>query len=208
MRADQPRGCAMSGALALVVIGLWAGLGRWVWRSFVASRVPSARVRAATVAFALAWFVVPVGDELVGAIEFRHLCREIPPTRFHGPAAVGPGAFFDERGNRRWRSDDEFLAIRRGNSEWGRLWDRSSERKTLTRWPMEIVEIRDTLSDRATGRVVIESYFRGSGGGWLNEAIPGDFISGYGCWSQGAWPGDQDLIAFDPTAVRTEGVSR
>ena len=198
----------MSGVLALVVIGLWAGLGRWVWRGFVASHVPPARARLAAAAFGLAWFVVPIGDEMLGAIEFRHLCREIPPARFHGPAVVGPGAFFDERGNRRWRSEEEFLAIRRDTSEWDRLWDRASERQTLTRWPMEIFQIRDTLSDRTTGRVVIESYFRGSGGGRLNEAIRGDFISGYGCWSQGAWPGDHDLIAFDPTAVRTEGVGR
>ncbi len=198
----------MSGVLVLVVVGLWGHLGRWVWRNFVAPRVPAARSRVAGVAFAIAWYVVPVGDEILGAVEFRRLCEAIPPTRFHGPIAVGPGAFFDEQGNRKWRTDDEFSAIRRGSEDWRSIWDSGSETTILARWPMKIVQIRNTQVERATNRVVVESYLRGSGGGWLNEALRGDFISGYSCLSKGVWPRDQDTIVFDPSAVRTGGVSQ
>lgn len=198
----------MSGVLALAVIGLWGLLGRWMWRNFIGPRVPAARSRLAGIAFALAWFVVPVGDEIAGAIEFRRLCEAIPPVRFHGPIAVGPGAFFDEQGNRKWRTDEEFSAIRRDSDEWRHIWDSTSESVILARWPMEIVETRSAYKERATKRIVIESYFRGSGGGWLNEALRGDFISGYSCQSKGTWPRDQDTIVFDPSAVRTGGVSQ
>jgi hypothetical protein len=204
----ERRSDAMSGVLVLAVIGLWGLIGRWVWKNFVAPRVPAARTRLAGVAFALAWFVVPVGDEILGAIEFRRLCEAIPPTVFHGPIAMGPGAFFDEQGNRKWRSEEEFSAIRRDSEEWRRIWDSTSERVNMVRWPMEIIQIRNAYMERATGRVVIESYFRGSGGGWLNEALRGDIISGYSCQSKGAWPRDQDTIVFDPNAARTGGVSR
>lgn len=198
----------MVGVVVFLVIGLWAVVGRWAWKNFVRPRVPASRVRLAGFAFATAWFVLPVGDEILGAFHFRQLCREIPPTRYYGPIAVGPGAFFDEQGNRRWRSEEEFYAIRRDNEEWKRIWDSASERSTLARWPMEIIQIRNTYLEKASNRVVIESYFRGSGGGWLNEAIRGDFISGYSCRSEGAWPRDQDVIVFDPSAARTGGVSQ
>lgn len=198
----------MSGVLVLVVVGLWGLLGRWVWRNFVAPRVPAVRSRVAGIAFALAWYVVPVGDEILGAVEFRRLCEAIPPTRFHGPIAVGPGAFFDEQGNRKWRTDDEFSAIRRGSEDWRSIWDSGSETTILARWPMKIVQIRNTQVERATNRVVVESYLRGSSGGWLNEALRGDFISGYSCLSKGVWPRDQDTIVFDPSVARTGGVSQ
>ncbi len=95
-------GDPMSGVILLVAVGLWAVVGRWVWRDFVRSRIPERRARAAGIAFAVAWFVVPVGDEILGAYHFKRLCAEIPPTRYYGPIAVGPGAFFDEQGNPRW----------------------------------------------------------------------------------------------------------
>ena len=112
------RGAVMVGVIVLLVIGFWAVVGRWAWKNFVKPHLPAPRRRLAGFAFAVAWFVLPVGDEILGALHFRQLCREIPPTRYYGPIAVGPGAFFDEQGNRRWNSSDEFYAIWRDAEEW------------------------------------------------------------------------------------------
>jgi hypothetical protein len=187
----------MSGVLVLVVVGLWGLLGRWVWRNFVAPRVPAARSRVAGIAFALAWYVVPVGDEILGAVTFRRLCEAIPPTRFHGPIPVGPGAFFDEQGNRKWNSEEDWLRLGVGTAEWERLWDRRASDRQLCSWPVRIFETQSLRVDSATGRVVVESYFRGSAGGWLRRTIGIGLLGSYQCFSKGTYPSDQDTIAFD-----------
>ncbi len=102
----------MSGLIVLVVVGLWAGFGWWLWKHFIRPRIASQRLRfLAFLALASAWFVLPVADEILGARAFERLCAEIPETKFHGPIAVGPGAFFDENGNRKWKNGDEFARI-------------------------------------------------------------------------------------------------
>ena len=120
---SSERGGAMVGVIVLLVIGFWAVVGRWAWKNFVRPRDSAPRAGLAGFAFAVAWFVLPVGDEILGSIRFRQLCREIPPTRYYGPIAVGPGAFFDQQGNRKWKSSDEFARIRRETNEWERIWD-------------------------------------------------------------------------------------
>ncbi len=127
----------MSGVIVLVVLGLWAGFGWWLWKGFVRSRLASPLVRgAAFLALAGAWFVLPVADEILGARAFERLCAEIPETKFHGPIAVGPGAFFDENGNRKWKNGDEFARIQIGTSDWNRLWESRTEETRIARWPM------------------------------------------------------------------------
>lgn len=200
---SSERGGAMVGVIVLLVIGFWAVVGRWAWKNFVRPHVSAPRAGLAGFAFAVAWFVLPVGDEILGSFRFRQLCREIPPTRYYGPIAVGPGAFFDQHGNRKWKSSDEFYAIRRETNEWARIWDYTSERTILVRWPMEIVQVRDQYWDKATGRLVVESYFRGSGGGWLNDAV--DVQAGYSCWSKGDRPKDEEVLVFDRSATRAIG---
>lgn len=186
----------MSGLILMVAIGLWAVVGRWVWRDFVRRHVPEQRARAAGIAFAVAWYVVPVGDEILGAYHFKHLCAEIPPTRYYGPIAVGPGAFFDEQGNPRWKTADEFFAIRRKSNDWDRIWDRRTERTVIARWPMKVIQTRNVYHDKSTGRLVIESYYRGSVGGLLKRFVGGGFTSGYSCYSKGVFPKDEQTIVF------------
>ncbi|MBK7744510.1 MAG: hypothetical protein IPI40_13020 [Betaproteobacteria bacterium] len=113
----------MSGVLVLVVVGLWTVIGRWAWKNYLQPRVADGRRRWVGLAFAFAWLVLPVADEILGAYQFRRLCAEIPPTRYYGPIAVGPGAFFDEEGKRRWKTSDEFARIRLATDEWKQFWN-------------------------------------------------------------------------------------
>jgi hypothetical protein len=162
----------MSGLIVLVVVGLWAGFGWWLWKGFIRPHVASQRVR--NVAFpvlATAWFVLPVSDEILGAKAFERLCAEIPETKFHGPIAVGPGAFFDENGNPKWKNGDEFARIQLGTPDWDRLWESRSEETRIARWPMIVFQMRSLRIERATGRIVNEFHIRASGGGWLRRNI-------------------------------------
>lgn len=189
----------MSGVLVLVVVGLWTVIGRWAWKSYLRPRVADGRRRWVGLAFAFAWLVLPVADEILGAYQFRRLCAEIPPTRYYGPIAVGPGAFFDEEGKRRWKTSDEFARIRLATDEWKQLWNWRTEEVRIARWPIIVFQARRLRIERATGRLVNESYFRGSGGGWISRTIGGGQIGGYQCHSDGAYPNDEDSIRFDPT---------
>jgi hypothetical protein len=191
----------MVGVVVLLVIGLWAVVGRWAWNNFVRPRIPAPRIRLAGFAFAVAWFVLPVGDEILGSFRFRQLCREIPPTRYYGPIAVGPGAFFDQQGNRKWKSSDEFARIVLDSQEWGRLWERRTETKRIASWPMAIFEARSLQIESSTGRVVVESYFRGSGGGWIKRTLGRSVLGTYQCFSAGDHPQDEDAIEFNRGSV-------
>jgi hypothetical protein len=186
----------MVGVVVFLVIGLWGVVGRWTWTSFVRPHVPAQRVRLAGFAFAAAWFVLPVGDEILGAFHFRQLCREIPPTRYYGPIAVGPGAFFDEQGNRKWKDGDEFARIVIATPDWNRLWETRTEETRLSTWPMRIFQSRHMHFERSTGRLVIESYFRGSGGGLIGRTFARGIHGTYQCRSEGEFPKDETLIAF------------
>ena len=101
----------MSGVLVLVVVGLWTVIGRWAWKSYLRPRVANGRRRWVGLAFAVAWLVLPMTDEILGAYQFRRLCAEIPPTRYYGPIAVGPGAFFDEEGLIRTPSTEYYTYV-------------------------------------------------------------------------------------------------
>ena len=178
---SSERGGAMVGVIVLLVIGFWAVVGRWAWKNFVRPHVSAPRAGLAGFAFAVAWFVLPVGDEILGSIRFRQLCREIPPTRYYGPIAVGPGAFFDQQGNRKWKSSDEFARIVISTPDWNELWETRTEESRLSTWPMRIFQSRHLHLERRTGRLVIESYFRGSGGGWIGLTLARGIHGTYQC---------------------------
>ncbi|MBK7081559.1 MAG: hypothetical protein IPH55_12645 [Betaproteobacteria bacterium] len=63
-------------------------------------------------------------------------------------------------------------------------------------------------SREATGRMVIESYFRGSGGGWVNRGIGGGILGSYQCRSQGRYPKDDDTIVFKADVAHHTGSTR
>jgi hypothetical protein len=92
----------MSALIILVVALVWARIGFVLWRWLIRPRIKSPRaLYATTLALAGIWLVGPVLDEILGAREFAQACREIPEVKFHGPVAIGTGAFFDEHGKPR-----------------------------------------------------------------------------------------------------------
>lgn len=191
----------MSGVIVLVVLGVWAGFGWWLWKGFVRSRLASPLARGvAFLALAGAWFVLPVADEILGARAFERLCAEIPETKFHGPIAVGPGAFFDENGNRKWKNGDEFARIQIQTSEWDELSTWRTEEMRIARWPMIVFQAHSFRIENATGRVISESYLRVSAGGWLRRHIGRGQLGGYQCDSPGRLPSYEDSIRFDLNA--------
>ena len=93
----------MSGLLILIVVAVWAAIGFAIWKRLVRPRIQSSgKLIVVTLALAAIWFVGPVLDEILGAKSFEQACTEMPEVKFHGPLAIGPGAFFDEQGTPRW----------------------------------------------------------------------------------------------------------
>lgn len=185
----------MSALIALIVIATWAGLGFALWRRLIKPYVhPPILKIGVTLLLATVWFVGPVLDEILGAMEFEQLCRELPSIKFYGPAAVGPGAFFDEKGRPRWKNSDEFSAIKRSTSEWReKIFESRDEYRIIRRWPMIIRELHTIDFDRTTGKPVIETFARYSDGGRLRRLIG---IGDYQCPSKGYFPRDEEMIIF------------
>jgi hypothetical protein len=187
----------MIGLIILIVVAVWAALGYVLWKVFVHRFVRSLWLKIPlTILLAAIWFVGPVLDEILGAREFDRLCAEIPAVKFHGPVAIGPGVLFNEQGNPRWKNADEFSAIKRNTKVFEQLFDQRQERTKLTVWPIPIFEARSTYFARATGQPVVESFHRGSAGGWIKRATGWGSHAPYQCHAKGNFPRDEQLIAF------------
>jgi len=181
--------------IALIVIGIWGGIGFVIWRFLILPHLRSPMTKiCVTFILALLWFVGPVIDEILGAREFDQLCREMPSIKFYGPASVGPGAFFDEQGRPMWKNRDEFSAIKRSTSEWKeKIFEIKDEYGIIRRWPMGIRELHTIYFDKTTGKPVIETFARYSDGGWLSRLIG---MTYYQCPSRGNFPRDEEMIIF------------
>lgn len=186
--------------IALVLLGViaaWALLGFFLWKWLLKPRFRSrGTLAAATLIAAAIWFIGPVLDEILGAQAFKRLCEEMPPIEFYGPVAVGSGAFFDEHGNRKWKTIDELLAIRRSAKEWDRIFDVKQDTGLLLRWPIPVLEAKTTDFDRNTGRPVVVSTYRSSPGGWIKQVTKWGRHAPYQCPSKGEFPRDDSWIVF------------
>lgn len=187
----------MFAIVALLVIGLWASLGYWLWLRLIGPRVQSKRSKITlTVLLTVVWFIGPVLDEIIGAREFNQLCREMPPIKFYGPVGVGPGTFFDEQGRPKWKNSDEFSAIeRKDNVWWGQIFESKNEKKIIRKWPMPIWENHWVVFQKRTGKITLETFANYSKGGWVRRLIG---IGDYQCPSKGPFPKDEEFITFDP----------
>jgi hypothetical protein len=165
---------------------------------------------AVTLIAAALWFVGPVLDEILGARMFKRLCEEMQPIVFYGPVAVGPGGFFDESGNRRWRTVEEFSAIKRSTKEWERLFDVRQQKTSLTRWPVPIFELTTTDFEKSSGGPTVVSRFRGSEGGWIKQVTGWGRLAPYQCPSKGKFRDDETRIVFARDALenRDEKMSK
>ncbi len=185
----------MSAIIALIVIFIWAGFGFVIWKCLVDTYIRSTILKTClTLLLAVVWFVGPVLDEILGAREFDQLCRDMPPIKFHGPVAVGPGVFFDEQGRKKWKNSNEFSAIRRKTNVWEKvIFEKHSEEQTIKRWPMVITELHSVYYDRSTHSISLETFARYSKGGWIRRFIG---IGDYQCPSKGRFPRDEERIIF------------
>lgn len=181
--------------IALIVIGIWGGIGFVIWRFLILPHLRSPMTKiCVTFILALLWFVGPVIDEILGAREFNHLCQEMPYIKYYGPVAVGPGVFFDEKGRPKWKNSDEFSAIRRNNDVWEKeIFENRDEYRIIRRWPMPIVELHSIYFERGTGKITLESFARYSDGGWLSRLTG---LVDYQCPSKGYFPRDEERIIF------------
>ncbi|HPX60805.1 MAG TPA: hypothetical protein PLN25_03425 [Deltaproteobacteria bacterium] len=185
----------MIGLIFFGAIFFWAWLGVKLWKRFIKPYVPSTKLGTCLTLFlAAVWFIGPVFDEILGAWQFKQLCREMPSTKFYGPIAVGPGVFFDEQGQPKWKNSDEFSAIRRKTNVWEKeMFKFYDEGRTLRKWPMPIEEVHNVYLDRTTGKTTLESFARYSKGGWLRRFTG---MGGYQCPIKGRYPRDEERIIF------------
>ena len=200
----------MIGLVVLAAMVVWVYLGYFIWRKLIRPRIHSWFARGVILLPSLAvWLIAPVVDEILGAREFEKLCKEMPDIKFYGPVAVGPGAFFDEEGNR-MRLDDGKLKvitpeeavmrekfIKRQSQEWKMIFDHPpSKWRLLREWPMPIGELYSLYIDKRTGKPQIENYARYSPGGWIKRGIGWGSHAPYQCPSKGRFPSDEERIVF------------
>ncbi len=194
----------MMALCVLAVIFIWALLGFTLWSRLVKPYVYSTILRAClTLLLAAVWFVGPVLDEILGTREFDKLCAEMPSIKFYGPVAVGAGVFFDEQGRPKWKNSDEFAAIVRKSGEsnrmfgepdeWKKIVAGREERRTIRKWPMPIIEMHTVYFERATGKIILESFARYSAGGWLRRLVG---IGDYQCPIKGRYPNEEEWIFY------------
>jgi hypothetical protein len=196
-KSHHARGAAVIALVLLGVTVLWAVLGFFLWKWLIKPRFRSrAALVAATLVAAVIWFVEPVLDEIIGAQTFKRLCEEMPPIEFYGPVAVGPGVFFAEFGNRKWKSIEELLAIRRDSKEWDDIFDVREENHLLLRWPVPVFESKALDFERNTGRPVVVSAYRASPGGWIKRVTKWGKHAPYVCRNKGTFPPDDSWIVF------------
>jgi len=187
----------MSGPLILAVVLLWAWIGYLLWKRLILQRIRSPyKITFLTALLVGIWFIGPAIDEILGARDFEQVCKEIPEVKFHGPVAVGPGAFFDELGNPKWRNSDEFSAIKRNTDVWEELFDDRQEWTELQKWPIPIFQSHSVYFVRSTGRPSVESYYRMSPGGWIKRVTGWSIQDPYQCPRKGHFPQDEARIAF------------
>jgi hypothetical protein len=73
---------------------------------------------------------------------------------------------------------------------------------------MRIFQSRHLHLERKTGRLVIESYFRGSGGGWVGLTLARGIHGTYQCRSEGVYPKGDETIVFKSDANDQDGSKR
>jgi hypothetical protein len=186
----------MSG-LFMIVVAAWAVLGFAIWKRLVRPRIQSSgKLVVVTLALAVIWIVGPILDEILGARSFERACNEMPEVKFHGPLAIGPGAFFDEQGRPRWSNEDAFFAIKRNSKAWYDMFGVREEVIRVRSRPIPIFQSHSVDFAKASGDPIGESYFRISPGGWARRSLALGEYGPYQCPRKGRFPGDPEFIVF------------
>jgi len=188
----------MSALVVLAMVGLWAMLGYLIWRLTFSRVLRRGMVRLSLgTAFAWTWLLAPWADEWLGAREFRRLCEEMPEVKFFGPVAMGPGPFFDEQGQRKLWTQREIEsgkspfagadikgAHSRGQdfeAAWRREFERKTTRHRVREWPTPVLEEVNRYFHISSGKLVRESHWLGSPGGWIKRTSGWGNHAPYSC---------------------------
>jgi hypothetical protein len=181
----------------LIALTMWVGLGviiwRWIYRRARLSRVTSVALGGL---FFAAWMIGPILDEWLGSREFERLCLELPDTVFHGPISIGPGPFFDEAGAPRWKTDEQFAAIKREAGTWEKMIGTQRQIDGVTVRPMPITRSKTVYFGWSDKRPIVETFHLASPGGWLRRVTGWSDQSSYRCSSRGGFPDDRSMIRF------------
>ncbi|MDQ8020533.1 MAG: hypothetical protein REI94_01740 [Moraxellaceae bacterium] len=203
----------MIALVVLVVMAVWMLLGYLVFSKAIHPRIRHWKGREAiAVLLCAAWLAAPFLDEIIGAQDFKRLCREMPETKFYGPVPVGPGAFFDEKGNpirlpeTKGKPAPEEVAKRRElrerqSREWDDIIDSPpSQWRLLQNGPIPIGESVDVYIHIATGKPVLETYSRYSPGGFIKRGLGWGSHAPYQCPSKGYFPKREEWMVFSAEA--------
>jgi hypothetical protein len=189
----------MLGLLLMGAAAAWIWLGYLVLDRVLKPKFKNTRAVIRIPVFIIlagAWVIGPWVDEVLADRAFTKACEEMPHVKFHGPVAIGEGAYFDGSGNRKWQTSDEFYEIKRNTKDWRSVFGQHDERADIQRWPAPILEIHSTYFEKATNRPVIETYFRVSPGGWIKRNLLPGIFGMYRCHSKGVFPKDEETITF------------
>ncbi|MEC5397830.1 hypothetical protein [Uliginosibacterium sp. H1] len=201
----------MIALVVLVAMAVWMLLGYLIFSKAIHPLIRHWKGReAVAVLLCPIWLTAPFLDEIIGAQDFKRLCREMPEIKFYGPVPVGPGAFFDERGNpirlpeiRRKLTSEEIAMrgelIERQSRAWDDIIDSpQSQWRLLQKWPIPIGESRRVYTHVATGKPVLEAYSRYSSGGFIKRALGWGSHAPYQCPRKGYFPKDEEWMVFSP----------
>lgn len=187
----------MIGLIAYLAIGVWCFLGWHVCRYLITKRVRELPLKWTLVLlFWVVWLVGPISDELVGRRVFDDACAVLPAASFFGPVHIGAGAFFDERGVRRWNDEKEFAQIRVSTNEWQRIFEWRSTKTEIARLPVPITRTDTVIFHVASNTPSVSSSSLLSTGGWIRRAAGWGYHAAWTCQSPGSWPRDEDRILF------------
>jgi hypothetical protein len=190
----------MLGLILLAVAGAWIGLGYLILdRVLKPMFMKTSRfVRIPTfIVLTIAWLVGPWIDEPLAGRAFAIACDQMPHLRFHGPLALGAGAYFDEHGNRKWKTSDEFFAIKRSTKDWDNAFGLRQERTRVQDWPAPVVQVHSTYYSKKTDLPVVEAFHRISPGGWLKRTTGWGSHAPYQCARKGHFPSDEEMVSFN-----------
>lgn len=186
----------MSALTLIAIFVAWFALGYSIWRNVIARQILGSRSRAIYGGLlSVLWMSSPWFDELSGAINFKLLCSEMPPARFLGPVAVGPGPFFDERGDPTWVNSEELAEIM--GRHWKTIFHSREEVEEISSFPIPILERRIVTYYAESGETVEILTDRSSPGGWLKRITGVGFHAPYQCpWKKYRPHANSDYVVF------------
>jgi hypothetical protein len=183
----------MSGLILLFIIVLWVMAVKGMTAFFTKAMPANGLTKILKVLLFSLIFMLPVIDEIAGAVIFQSKCADLPPVKFYGAASIGEGYFFDGAGNPKINFNDRFWAM--NNSEkFNQVVDELTTKQTVKKFPV-LIELKTTQYFSVNShKLIFETQSLYSRGGWISRLLDG--FHNYSCGGAGAWPKEQSWIKF------------